>query len=1005
AFSPDSTLLASASSDDTVKIWNVRDGSLLRTLSDHREEVNFVAFSPDGTYIASASSDGTIKIWNVKDGSLLRTLSDHRKEVNSVAFSPDGTYIASASSDDTVKIWNVRDGSLLRTFNDHREEVNSVAFSPDGTLLVSASSDGTIKTWNVKDGSLLRIFSNHQDAIKFVVFSPDGTLLASASSDDTIKIWNLQDVSLTRTLSDHRDDVNSVAFSPDGTLLASASSDDTVKIWNVRDGSLLRTFNDHREDVNSVAFSPDGTLLASSSWDYTIKIWNLQTGILIHTLTGHQGPVYSVAFSRDGTLLASASSDMAIKIWSIRDGSLLHTLSDNQGEINSVAFSPNNTLLASACLDNAITIWNIRDNTILRRLTGYQGPITSITFSPDGTYIAFNNVSIITIIDTTTYALKRILTSLRGFEWLSFDNEHLTYSSSLQGDQYAAIRFNNSITDVYPLTYYQKELKRNNLTYTNHTLPIGPKPIKKWWNGLENKTEWIFGFSTGIIIMLIFLYIILKRRSDPLVIAKSFFPEAGYEIQLSSNKYLILNNDNLMMAYLWEDKDVKNINYIYKQIKKSTRIKKTKYLSLAKDKVYLIYKDKLPTKDNINNIKTTYNVAAIPIYSRTMEKSIIEKTCKNYLIELDNQYISKIDPYFDTNPINDPLWFFGRRDFIDNMPQIIVQGQHMCIYGLRKVGKTSLMNFIAYNFSRHPIVSIDCQRKEQTAKIYYKEILKQLTESLKFHGIKRLNSTNKINVTINEEEFRNQLLNMHDIWTKAGHSARFIIFFDEIDRLFVDRQIKDNEATLREYMQLFSVLRRIIQEKHFITLVVITYSADINRHNNLPSIGVNPVYNFFQEKPLGFLNTADSTEMITKIGLLKDITWGPDAVKRVFDYCGGHSYISRCFASIVCEQGALKHIDYSQVEKKAATITSSFAENQIGNYFKEVIWDNIRDEEKELLSLICKKGENGFSESEMPMNMSEAYANLRNFGIIVNKMSYKLFISSILLQRWLERRV
>ena len=72
----------------------------------HGGRVNGVAFSPDGQILASASDDDTVKLWNPATGALLRTLAGHRSAVQSVAFSPDGRTLASASWDNTVKLWN-----------------------------------------------------------------------------------------------------------------------------------------------------------------------------------------------------------------------------------------------------------------------------------------------------------------------------------------------------------------------------------------------------------------------------------------------------------------------------------------------------------------------------------------------------------------------------------------------------------------------------------------------------------------------------------------------------------------------------------------------------------------------------------------------------------------------------------------------------------------------------------------------------------------------------------
>ncbi|MEH2060902.1 MAG: hypothetical protein V7K50_01315, partial [Nostoc sp.] len=99
--------IASASADNTVKLWNAATGKEITTLKGHSNWVYSVAFSPDGKTIASASADYTVKLWNAATGKEIITLYGHSNEVNSVAFSPDGKTIASASADYTVKLWNM----------------------------------------------------------------------------------------------------------------------------------------------------------------------------------------------------------------------------------------------------------------------------------------------------------------------------------------------------------------------------------------------------------------------------------------------------------------------------------------------------------------------------------------------------------------------------------------------------------------------------------------------------------------------------------------------------------------------------------------------------------------------------------------------------------------------------------------------------------------------------------------------------------------------------------
>ena len=193
AFSPDGLLLASGSSDHTIRLWDVKTGEVKDILQGHTASVNSLTFDSKGVRLVSGSSDGTIRLWDVKSGELLRTLEGHSDTIRDVVFSPNGKMLASggggfeyaSNKDYTIRLWDVESGSVIHPLQGHTSNVNSVAFSPDGLRLVSGSSDHTIRLWDVKTGEVKDTLLGHTESVNSVTFDSKGIRLASGSSDRT----------------------------------------------------------------------------------------------------------------------------------------------------------------------------------------------------------------------------------------------------------------------------------------------------------------------------------------------------------------------------------------------------------------------------------------------------------------------------------------------------------------------------------------------------------------------------------------------------------------------------------------------------------------------------------------------------------------------------------------------------------------------------------------------------------------------------------------------------
>ena len=286
-----------------------------RTLTGHGGEVLAVAFAPDGRLLASGSSDQTIRLWDPITGAERKLLRGHTGAVRALAFAVQHSQLlASGSADGTVRIWDVAQGKEVKTLSGRFGAIRGVAFAPDGQSLASVGDDGSLRLWDWKAGKETKATKSRLGMLFSVVFSPDGTALATGSSESLAYLWDVATLGRRSVYTGHAGAVQAVAFAPDGALVATGAADGEVRLWDVATGHERRVLSGQAGAVYAVAFTPDGRLVASASADGTARLWEVGTGKMDAALAGHTGPALTLAFSPDGSLLASGGQDRSIRL-------------------------------------------------------------------------------------------------------------------------------------------------------------------------------------------------------------------------------------------------------------------------------------------------------------------------------------------------------------------------------------------------------------------------------------------------------------------------------------------------------------------------------------------------------------------------------------------------------------------------------------------------------------------------------------------------------------------
>lgn len=353
----------------------------IHTLTGHDGPVTSAKYSPNGSLLATSSSDCTVKLWHPQTATLVATLSGHTQGVSSIAWSPDSKFVASASDDKTIRVWEVPTILEKEKIRNLQKMFKSLSSMPNVDFVqqledvknqLGLSDDDC-------DVDLNQLLLDYQD---YDTINTDEQKNTNDTNDKTIKqIPDQQNTpyvfgtpKLRRILRGHTHHVTCVSYNLRGNLLVSGSSDENLRIWDIRGGKCLRTLAAHSDPVTSVEFSCDGTLVASGSQDGLIRLWDTRTGQCLKTLVAGFATRSNKNRSHDENNGSDTEGEQKEEQEEQKKGT-----EENPNAANAVMmikFTPNSKYLLAGTLDAELRMWDYMSDKVAKTYQPQQLRLT-----------------------------------------------------------------------------------------------------------------------------------------------------------------------------------------------------------------------------------------------------------------------------------------------------------------------------------------------------------------------------------------------------------------------------------------------------------------------------------------------------------------------------------------------------------------------------------------------------------------------------------------------------